>query len=102
MTIEERYLQPDWSKAPADAEYYAPMSECGSYFPVWIRGDLNSYYNIAFALNKQNEGHFVDFTTKTPHWGSYNAVSNKQRTNYYKSALIPRPSSDSENDWVNV
>ena len=102
MTIEERYLQPDWSKAPADAEYYAPMSECGSYFPVWIKGDLDDEYDIVFALEDDDDGDFIDFTTKTPDWASYDAVSNRDRTNYYKSALIPRQSSDSENDWVNA
>lgn len=101
MTIEERYLQPDWSKAPADAEYYAPMSECGSYFPVWIRDDLDSEYDIVFALEDDDAGPFVDFTTETPHWNWLDAKSSRDRTNYYKSALIPRPPSDSENDWVN-
>lgn len=102
MTIEERYLQPDWSKAPVDAEYYAPMSEDGNYFSVWIRGDLDGEYDIVFALEDEDEGPFIDFTIKTPYWSPLNAVSHEQRTNYYKSALIPRPSSDSENDWVNV
>lgn len=102
MTIEERYLQPDWSKAPADAEYYAPMSECSSYFPVWIKGDLDGRYDIAFALKGDDEGPFTDFTTETPYWAWYDAGSSKERTGYYKSVLIPRPLSSSENDWVNV
>lgn len=102
MTIEERYLQPDWSKAPADAEYYAPMRDDKSFYPVWIKGDLDSEYFICFALKDEDAGPFTDFTTKTPHWSWYNARSSAERTNYYKSALIPRPSSDFENDWVNV
>lgn len=102
MTIEKRYLEPDWSKAPADAEYYVPMNESGSFFPVWIRGDLDGRYDIAFALKDDNEGDFINFTIKTPYWSEQTAVLAKQRTEYYKSALVPRPASDSENDWVNA
>lgn len=103
MTIRERYLQPDWSKAPADAEFYAPMSEDEDFFPVWIRGDLDDAYDIVFALEGEDSGPFVDFTTETPRWAAYSATGNNTRTNYYKSALIPRPSElPSENEWVNT
>lgn len=98
MTIEERYLQPDWSKAPEDAEFYAPMSPDGSYFPVWIEGDLDHIYWIKFALTKGDGGDF----TNDGDWDQNEYRYGTTRAEYYKSALIPRPAGEqTENDWVN-
>lgn len=76
---ERMITQPDWSKAPEDAQYF--MTENDMYYDCWIKQVDDIWFICSVDKSMWYEDNIDDIGP-------------------YIDDFIPRPVSDSENPWI--